>query len=103
MAIVNQCPEGGVNWVIDGELTIYTVAELKAELLPSLAPNGDVEVDLALVNEIDSAGVQLLLALRQAVTACGNALHMKGASPAVRDALQLCNLAHVFDGHASLI
>lgn len=49
---------------LSGELTIYHAATLKAELLTALADlKQPLEMDLSAVTELDTAGVQLLLAL----------------------------------------
>jgi anti-sigma B factor antagonist len=49
---------------LSGELTIYHAAALKAELLTALADlQQPLEMDLSDVTELDTAGVQLLLAV----------------------------------------
>lgn len=47
--------------VLAGELTIYTVAEIKAGLAEAMAQADEIEVDLSGITEVDTAGVQLLL------------------------------------------
>lgn len=44
-----------------GELTIYSVAETKAGLADAMRSADDIEVDLAGLTEIDTAGLQLML------------------------------------------
>lgn len=44
-----------------GELGIYTVAEIRRQLLDAMAKSDAIEVDLAGVTEIDTAGLQLML------------------------------------------
>jgi anti-sigma B factor antagonist len=46
---------------IDGEVTIYSVAEVKAGLAALLPAPGTLEIDLSGVTEMDTAGLQLLL------------------------------------------
>lgn len=46
---------------IEGELTIYRAAELKDALLAAVNHSPVLEVDLAGVTDIDTAGVQLLM------------------------------------------
>lgn len=49
-----------------GELTIYTVGEIRNRLLQAMATSDRIEIDLAGVTDIDTAGLQLmLLAKRQ--------------------------------------
>jgi anti-sigma B factor antagonist len=82
--------------VIGAELTIYRVAELKEQLLAIVAAAPDPSVDLSQVAEIDTAGVQLLLLAQREARARGGELHLRCASPAVRDAFQLLGLdAHL--------
>lgn len=78
---------------LDGELTIYRAAELREELLAALpvAPTS-MEIDLAQVSEVDSAGVQLLIAARRAAQAQGAAFALVDPSAAVREVLDLFNL-----------
>ena len=52
---------GGVQARLVGELTIYQVKELLAELNQVITLGKTVEVDLFEVSEIDTAGVQALL------------------------------------------
>ncbi|MGN8343139.1 lipid asymmetry maintenance protein MlaB [Pseudomonas sp. SMV71] len=77
---------------IDGELTIYTAADLAAQWLPRLGATPRMQLDLSQVTEIDGAGLQLLLmALREAPKA-GTRLTLTGRSQAVSETLKLCNL-----------
>ena len=51
----------------EGEMTIYNAAAMKTSILAALNKHKEVEIDLAKVNEMDSAGLQiLLLAKREA-------------------------------------
>ena len=75
---------------IAGELTICRAAELKPVLLPG--GSGPVEIDLAEVTEIDTAGVQLLLLARREALATSRPWRLRAASPPVREALALLNL-----------
>ena len=47
------------------DLTIYHALEQKAILLDALAAVDELELDLAQIDEIDSAGLQLLILLKQ--------------------------------------
>ncbi|ROM70620.1 sulfate transporter [Pseudomonas brassicacearum] len=77
---------------IDGELTIYTAADLAAQWLPRLGETPHMALDLSQITEMDGAGLQLLLmALREAPKA-GTQLTLTGRSKAVTETLELCNL-----------
>lgn len=68
---------------IEGDLTIRRVQEMKDVLLARLAQSQALEVDLAGVTEIDTAGVQLLLMVRRAAQASRKELRLVAHSPAV--------------------
>lgn len=66
MSVHIQHHEAGTQIALSGELTIYTVAEIRAALAEPMdthAPSGRVDIELSGVTEIDSAGLQLLLIL----------------------------------------
>lgn len=44
-----------------GELTIYTVAEIKAGLAEVMVDADEIEIDLYGVTDVDTAGLQLML------------------------------------------
>lgn len=66
---------------IEGELTVFTVHELKSRLLAALGEGQPLQIDLGGVSEVDGAGIQLLLAI----------------PPQVEEALTLTDLTHEFD------
>jgi anti-anti-sigma regulatory factor len=47
---------------LNGELTITAGAKVRSELLLAIAGEGPFEIDTTGVNEVDAAGLQLLLA-----------------------------------------
>ena len=54
--------DGKLAWAaLAGELTIYTVAEIKQALAAELDGVDEMEIDLAGVTEMDTAGLQLML------------------------------------------
>ena len=78
-------------FAVAGGLTIYTVGELKGQLLDKLVnARSPCALDLSEVNEFDAAGLQLLLALRAQLAAAGKDWSVVEASGCVREALQLC-------------
>jgi anti-anti-sigma factor len=83
-------------FVIEGEMTIYTALEMKDKLLSPLSQCADMELDLAGVGEIDSAGLQLLVLLKQEARAQGKSLSITGHSPAVLEIFDLCKLEGFF-------
>lgn len=83
---------------LEGELTIYRAAELKARLLEPLQDAGAVslDIDLSRVTELDSSGLQLLMLARRQALAQGGALRLVDHSPAVREVFDLLDLAGQF-------
>lgn len=81
---------------IEGDMTIYTAAELKNELAKQLAAPGDMEMDLSEVGEMDTAGLQLLVLAKREAQRIGSLLSFHRHSRAVLDAINLCNMAAYF-------
>ncbi|WP_431476802.1 STAS domain-containing protein [Massilia eburnea] len=77
---------------IEGDLTIRRVQELKDVLLARLAQSQALEVDLAGVTEIDTAGAQLLLMARRAAQAGQKELQLVAPSPAVASLFELLRI-----------
>ena len=78
---------------IKGELSIYTVAALRQQLLDALDGAAEVDVDLSEVSEMDSAGMQLMVAAKREAALRDKVLRFSGHSPAVFDVLELCKLS----------
>lgn len=76
---------------IDGELTIYSVGRIRAEILAKLNLESDLHLDLSDVIEIDTAGLQLLVAIRNAMVCSGKSLLLCNPSDAVKDLSRRCN------------
>jgi anti-sigma B factor antagonist len=81
---------------IEGDMTIYTAAEIKAELLAYIAQPCEREIDLSEVSEMDSAGLQILILAKREAERHGTSLRLSGHSRAVLDVLDMCNLASYF-------
>lgn len=81
---------------LSGELNIYRALELKQQLLDALAATDALEISLEGVSEIDSAGLQLLIAVKQAARAEGKTLLLLDHSAAVVEVIELFDLAAFF-------
>ena len=86
---------------VEGEFTIYRAAELCEVFktaLGAVAEAGELDVDLCEVSEMDSAGLQLLLATKKSARAANRELRLTGASAAVTEVLRTLRLeAHFAD------
>lgn len=91
-----------VRFAVDGELTIYRAADVKTLLLDALRQTPLLEVDLAGVTELDTAGLQVLMLAKQVAAADGRQLRLVGHSPAVMEVFEMLDLGGFF-GDALLI
>lgn len=80
----------------EGEMTIFTAADLKSQLAAALAVSPELEINLSQVGEMDTAGLQLLIAAKNECQAQNGSLRLTGHSPAVMDVLDICNMAAFF-------
>ncbi|WP_017475298.1 lipid asymmetry maintenance protein MlaB [Pseudomonas sp. PAMC 26793] len=92
MTIATETSDDTARVRIDGELTIYTVAELAGALLPQIGAAPRLELDLSQITELDGAGLQLLAVIRREASIAGVALSVTGQSPVLIQALQLCRI-----------
>ncbi len=81
---------------IDGEMSIYSAAEHKTQLLDHLAECEELELDLAGVGEMDSAGLQILLVLKRELERAGRGLRLSNHSQAVYEVLELLKMQSHF-------
>jgi len=94
--------DSAVRIAIDGELTIFSVQAIKQrvdDVWPA-AEHG-VDLDVSEVDEVDGAGIQLLMYFRLQAAAKQRSLRLLSPSEAVREALSLVHLTSFFHYHAS--
>jgi anti-anti-sigma factor len=96
MPIQAETHDGLSQLRIAGDMTIYTAADLKQELMKHMFQPGELEIDLSEVSEMDSAGLQLLILAKREALHGGRAMRLTGHSRAVLDVLDICNLAPYF-------
>lgn len=97
MSASEQTHPGHSRVRIAGPMTIYTAAEWRDTLLAATDAAGNVELDLSGVNDIDAAGIQLLVSLRMEAQACERALSLVASSARIREALAFCHLTEFFE------
>lgn len=89
--------DGHVRLVIDGSFTLAQAAYYKKQLLQALAyPAPLLAIDLSALEEIDTAGLQLLLLLQRETAAHGKCLVCDGMSPVLADLLDMLQLRDSF-------
>ena len=81
---------------LSGPLTIYTVASARQEIPARLAKSKAKALDLSGVDDLDTAGAQLLLWLKRNEAHLGSELVMVHHSPAVVEVLDLLRLTATF-------
>ena len=81
---------------IDGELTIYTAAAEKQRLQAFLESGEELELNLANVSEMDTAGLQVLMLLKKEAGRRGKSLRYVMHSKAVLDILELSHTITAF-------
>jgi anti-sigma B factor antagonist len=81
---------------INGEMTIYTAAAQKQELLSFIESGSTLEINLSQVSELDTAGTQLLILAKKEASRKQKKLRFVMHSNAVLDVLELANLTATF-------
>nr|WP_298108193.1 STAS domain-containing protein [uncultured Pseudomonas sp.] len=81
---------------IEGELNIYTASEWKKRLHDLIEEGGDLELDLSTVQELDTAGLQLLIMAKKEASARSQRLLLSNHSQSVLEVFELCGVATFF-------
>lgn len=89
MEIVTEASEHGARMAVAGDMSIYHAAEMKQEFLKAAAEHAELEIDLAQVSELDTAGFQILVVTKREAQKHGHTLRFVGHSQPVRDVLEL--------------
>jgi anti-anti-sigma factor len=79
-----------------GELTIYTAADLKPQLLQALTECTALDLHLGQISELDTAGLQQLLLARREAARLGKTLRLLEPSAAAREVLAFMQLDTAF-------
>ena len=91
VAPVTTTPEDPVLH-LDASLDIKNIEQIAASLMARLARPGALTIDLSRVSVVDTAGVQLLMALCTEAPGRGMSLEFRGQSAALTQALALLGL-----------
>lgn len=78
------------------EITIATARDTQPQLVAALSAEMDIEIDVSQVSEIDSAGLQLLIAAKHEAIAQHKTLRLVDHSQTVLDLLDRCDLVGFF-------
>lgn len=83
-------------FAIEGEMTIFRAEELRETILPLIANNQEIEIDLSRVTEIDGAGLVLMISIKLEAWQQKKELHFVGHSGVVTTAVDICDLSTFF-------
>jgi anti-anti-sigma factor len=83
--------------VFDEDLTIYAIEALKHDMSKAIESYKCFELNLASVEEIDSAGIQLLLGLKREITRQDKELKLTVMSAPVTKLIKMYGLVDCFD------
>lgn len=82
---------------VSGNLTIYEVSQARELLMADMPlPEGEWQLDLSNIHEIDSAGAQLLLAVQRALSSDGKPATVSAASPCACELIELLCLQALY-------
>lgn len=88
---------GLCKWVVDEDLTIYVIDELMQGFSKEIDIYENFELDLSAIEDIDSAGVQLLLALNTQLSSKKKTLKLTALSESVSHLLNTYGLNEQFN------
>jgi anti-anti-sigma factor len=88
--------EGAPSLRLEGELTIYSVGEARSQLEAALNAQPCLRLNLSALEEVDTAGVQLLVWLKHEAQRRDKTLLLYAHSPAVVDVFDLLKVAALF-------
>jgi anti-anti-sigma factor len=98
---ITSAQGGHLRLAVEGAMTIYEAIANKNDLLEALDGAGGLEIDLSAVDEIDTAGLQLLvMACREGRTA-GKPVRLVCGSEAVSEVFDRYGLRSHFDDGAA--
>lgn len=81
---------------ISEDLTIYHAQEQKQIFLDALSKADELELNLAQVSEMDTAGLQLLILVKKEALRVGKCVRIVAHSQAVSSVIDFCNMAAEF-------
>lgn len=89
--------DGACSIRLDGDLTIFQIADFHSQLLAECQDAQNVTFDLSDVNEVDTAGVQLLISLQKQLNSVDGNLLLAGQSEQLLNTLNAFNLSGYFE------
>jgi anti-sigma B factor antagonist len=88
---------------LEGDLTIFNANEQMVNLLNFIRSGNDLEINLSQVEEVDTAGLQLLILIKRLASQEGKILRFVLHSKGLLDILEMTNLTSVFGDQVVLV
>lgn len=101
MPIAQQVVDDVMHATVEGELTIFTVEELKDTLF-GLLNYPQVALDLAQISELDGCAAQMLVILLKEAAQSGRRMHIVKSNALVDEALQWLGIVTVSEEGAEV-
>ena len=96
MEIQTHFDKGTCVMNLAGEMNIYCANQIKPALVNAMDKCAELEINLARVTEMDTAGIQLLMLAKREMAGQGKSLRLTQHSPAVLEVMELYDLAATF-------
>ncbi|MBL4710908.1 MAG: STAS domain-containing protein [Gammaproteobacteria bacterium] len=97
MSIKIESVDNKSQYIISGELTIYTVKEYKDAIFENFSIDNDIDIDLEAVDEVDISGLQLLSTIYKSLENSSAEIKITSLSNVVSDAFNISNLINVLN------
>jgi ABC-type transporter Mla MlaB component len=97
MTASTTLPDTCARLAIDGPMTVYEAPAQRHALLAALAAGAGLEIDVCGLDEIDTAGVQLLVLVQREGRDTGKPVRLAGQSAALAEVLGRYGIAAQFE------
>ena len=82
---------------LSGDLNIYGVLQLKVSLLEALQQSAALDIDLAELETIDGAGLQVLALLHREAGRAGKPLRLSGGTESLMNVITMVGMQRYFN------
>ena len=93
---IDVASDGKCKVSVESPMTIYEAVEQRKEFIEILEQQGDLEIDLSEVGEMDTAGIQILLLVKRSAGERNKVVNLISHSPACLEVIERYNLAEHF-------
>lgn len=93
---IKAAGKGKCKVLAEDNMTIYQAVEQKTALLKALKKYNQIEIDLSNVNEMDTAGLQLLILVKRSAEKADKTVRLVAHSPTSLDVIDRYDLAAFF-------